>query len=665
MSLHIRRRLLAAVAFGSLAAAGLAVAAPAPASAARPAVIREAAEAVPGQYIVTLRADEPVGVTAHELADEHDGEVLDVYRHSLRGFAVEMSRADALDLSQDPSVVAVEEDGVVRATTTQANPPWGLDRIDQRDLPLDHAFTYDASGTGVTAFIIDTGIRITHTEFGGRASIGTDTVGDGQNGNDCAGHGTHVAGTIGSSTYGVAKAVSLVAVRVLNCEGSGSYSGVIAGVDWVTAHHSGPSVANMSLGGGASTAMDNAVRASIASGVTFAVAAGNEHVSACNSSPARTPEAITVGSTTSTDARSSFSNYGSCLDLFAPGSSILSTWNSSDTATNTISGTSMATPHVAGVAAAYLQTHPTATAAEVAAALVADATTGHVTDARPGSPNLLLHEGSAATPPPPGAPPNDLFANGQVLSGDNGSVAGTTALATKESGEPNHAGNPGGHSVWYRWTAPSDGTLTVNTAGSAFNTLLAAYTGGAVNALTLQAANDDTGGPQSMVQFGVTSGTTYHLAVDGRKGASGDLTLGWSFAGIPPPPGGPANDLFADAELISGASGSTAGTSTDATKEAGEPDHAGNAGGASVWYRWTAPSSGMLTVDTFGSGFDTLLAAYTGSSVNGLTLKASNNDTSGSQSRIAFKVSAGITYWIAVDGAGGASGSVALAWSLA
>ena len=529
------RLTFARLAVATLALTSLAVPAAAGPAGATPerGRIRDVAHAVPGQYIVTLR-DSADGVrsTADDLADEHDGDVLDVYRNSLRGFSVEMSRTEALDLSLDPSVAAVEEDAVLEATATQSAPPWGLDRVDQRDLPLNSSYGYTTTGLGVTAYVIDTGIRIGHTDFGGRARVGVDTVGDGQNGNDCNGHGTHVAGTIGGSTYGVAKAVSLVAVRVLGCNGSGYTSGVISGVDWVAANHRGPSVANMSLGGGASAALDSAVRNAIASGVTFAVAAGNENADACSGSPARTGEALTVGATGSNDARASFSNYGTCVDLFAPGVSIASDWSTSNTATATLSGTSMATPHVAGVAATYLEANPGAAPAVVGAAIVASATTGKVSGGGTGSPDRLLYAQagtSAPPPPPPATPANDAFASAQVILGTSGSVTGSSTRATKESGEPAHAGNTGGASVWYRWTAPRSGTLVVTTAGSGFDTLLAGYTGSAVYALSRRASNDDTGGTlQSRVQFFVSSGTTYRIAVDGYSRANGAVRLNWS-----------------------------------------------------------------------------------------------------------------------------------------
>ncbi|WP_406304955.1 S8 family peptidase [Streptomyces sp. NBC_00885] len=318
------------------------------------------------------------------------------YRSVLQGFSATMSGEKAAKLAADPRVAYVEQNATVRLNDTQANPTWGIDRIDQRNLPLSKSYTYKTTASNVNAYIIDTGIRTSHSEFGGRASVGTDTVGGGQNGQDCNGHGTHVAGTVGGRTYGVAKAVKLIAVRVLNCQGSGTTAGVIAGIDWVTAHAKKPAVANMSLGGGVNTSLDNAVKKSIASGVSYAIAAGNGNflglpANACNYSPARVPEAITVGATDNADRRASFSNYGTCLDLFAPGVNITSSWKDSDTATNTISGTSMATPHTAGIAALYLSTHATATPAQVRDAIVNGATTGKVQDPRTGSPNKLLY----------------------------------------------------------------------------------------------------------------------------------------------------------------------------------------------------------------------------------------------------------------------------------
>jgi aqualysin 1 len=348
--------------------------------------------AVSGRYIVVFKPGTPAAQVsaAAEHARGLGGQVDFVYESALTGFAGNFPEQAVFGLSHNPNIDFIEADQVITIDATQSPATWGLDRIDQRNLPLNNTYNYNFTGAGVIAYIIDTGIRVSHNEFGGRASIGTDTVGDGQNGNDCNGHGTHVAGTVGGNTYGVAKGVSLVAVRVLNCSGSGSTSGVIAGIDWVTSHHTAKAVANMSLGGSPSTALDNAVRNSIANGVVYAIAAGNSNRNACNFSPARTAEAITVGATTSTDARASYSNKGSCLDLFAPGSSITSAWNTSNTATNTISGTSMATPHVAGVAALYLQDH-TATPQQVRDAMVGAATPNVVGNPGKGSPNRMLY----------------------------------------------------------------------------------------------------------------------------------------------------------------------------------------------------------------------------------------------------------------------------------
>jgi aqualysin 1 len=358
------------------------------------------------RYIVTLKSG--VGnpdTLADQLTRAHGGVLHVVYRHALKGFVLTLPEPAVAALSQHPLVQAIEPDQLMMATITQPNATWGLDRIDQRTLPRNTSYTYSSTGTGVRVYIMDTGIRTTHSEFAGRASVGFDAFGG--SGLDCNGHGTHVAGTVAGNTWGVAKAAQVVAVRVLDCAGSGTTSGVIAGIDWVTGNHIKPAVVNMSLAGAASSALDNAVNNSIAAGVTYVVAAGNANANACNSSPARVPAVLTVGSSTKADARSSFSNWGTCLDLFAPGSSITSAWYQSDTQAVTISGTSMASPHVAGAAALYLESYPQATATQVASAIIGAATTGVITSPS-GSPNRLLYTVFApdtSTPPPPPPPP--------------------------------------------------------------------------------------------------------------------------------------------------------------------------------------------------------------------------------------------------------------------
>jgi subtilisin family serine protease len=352
-------------------------------------------------FIVVLRDSvSNASPVAAEHAHRFGADVTYVYNDALKGYAARMAPGQLAGLQADARVASVERDGEMTATaTTQSGATWGLDRIDQRTLPLSGTFTYTSTGAAVKAYVIDTGIRTTHSQFGGRAINGADAVDGSLPAADCNGHGTHVAGTIGGSAYGVAKSVTLVAVRVLDCNGSGSVSGVIAGINWVTADHQAgqPAVANMSLGGSGSTALDTAVRNSIADGVSYAVAAGNGNPGgiaqdACKSSPARVGEAMTVGATNSSDAKASWSNYGTCVDWFAPGVGITSAWNSSDSATNTISGTSMATPHTTGVAALYLQSNPGGSPATVRDALYAKTTKGIVTSSRTTNNHLLFSD---------------------------------------------------------------------------------------------------------------------------------------------------------------------------------------------------------------------------------------------------------------------------------
>jgi subtilisin family serine protease len=396
----MKKRTLAAVSLVFTAACATETSAPPAMTEVLPvtAAAKEQGELVPGQYIVVFNEDvKQAKLKAKEKADKHGGKLKHAYEHAIRGFSAELSAEALVELAKDKDVAYIEQDRVIRLTATQTGATWGLDRVDQRNLPLSTTYTYAATGSGVTAYIIDTGILLTHSEFGGRASSGFDAVTSGGGAIDCNGHGTHVAGTVGGATHGVAKSVSLVAVRVLDCAGSGTTAGVIAGIDWVTANHTAgtPAVANMSLGGGASSALDAAVSRSIADGVTYAIAAGNGNFlgfaqDACRTSPARVGQAITVSATDKSDRKASWANFGTCLDIFAPGVGITSSWYTGATATSTISGTSMAAPHVAGVAALYLQGNGGASPQQVRDALVAAATTGKVTSPGRNSPNRLL-----------------------------------------------------------------------------------------------------------------------------------------------------------------------------------------------------------------------------------------------------------------------------------
>ena len=372
---------------------------------------------VRGQYIVTLKD----GVSPSAMSDEEkDGgvNVLFVYSEAVNGFAAQLSDEDVERLDKDPRVQSIEQDSFVVLQADQENPPWGLDRIDQRRLPLNSRFSYNETGSGVTAYVIDTGIRGDHVDFGGRVNSGYTAIRDAYGTTDCNGHGTHVAGTIGGSTWGVAKSTTLVPVRVLNCSGSGWTSGVIAGIDWSIANHEAgsPAVANMSLAGLRSLSFNAAVARGVADGIVFVVAAGNNNRDACGYSPASESSAITVGAIGSTDVRASFSNFGACLDVFAPGVSIVSAWRTSSSAIRSLSGTSMASPHVAGVVALQLQSDPTATPAQIATRITNASTPDIVGNKGTNSPNLLVFTGGAWEAPSPVAPsaPTSLSALGGV-----------------------------------------------------------------------------------------------------------------------------------------------------------------------------------------------------------------------------------------------------------
>jgi subtilisin family serine protease len=357
------------------------------------ASVKPDGDVIEGSYIVVFNDDVSEDETegkAKVKAAKGNGNLKNVYKHALKGFSADLSDEAVAELRADPDVAYVEADQVYTIDATQSGATWGIDRIDQRNRPLSGTYTYNTTASNVYAYIIDTGIRTSHTQFGGRASNVYDAFGG--TGNDCNGHGTHVAGTVGGSTYGVAKGVRLRGLRVLNCSGSGSTSGIIAALDWLRVNHTKPAVGNMSLGGGYSSSLNSAVNDLSNAGVFMAVAAGNSNANACNYSPASAANATSVASSTSSDAKSSFSNYGSCVHVYAPGSSITSAWHTSTTATNTISGTSMASPHVAGVAALYKATNTGASSSTVRSWITSNATTGVISGNPSGTPNRLLYK---------------------------------------------------------------------------------------------------------------------------------------------------------------------------------------------------------------------------------------------------------------------------------
>ncbi len=576
---------------------------------------------IPGRYIVTV---DP-GLAPAAVAQSAAAAPRALFTHAVNGFVADLTSAQLAALARDPAVDRIEQDRVVATMATQSGATWGLDRIDQPALPLNGTYVYDRTGVGVRAYIIDTGVLGTHTQFAGRMATGYTAIADGNGTTDCNGHGTHVAGTVAGSVHGVAKAATIVPVRVLGCTGSGSTSGVIAGVDWVVADHQAgqPAVANMSLGGGASSTLDAAIARGTADGVTFVVAAGNSNADACTQSPARAPSAITVGSSTSTDARSSFSNWGTCLDLFAPGSGITSAWHTSTTATNTISGTSMASPHAAGVAALLLEAEPAASPATITSRMLAQTTPSVVQGAGTGSPNLLLASRIAAPVP-------------ITLPGAPRSLAATTASQriTLTWDIPLDAGG----------AAITDYVIQQSTAGGAWATLADGVSGSVGHTVT-----------------GLVNGTQYAYRVAAVNSAGQGA---WSATATATPQPSQLNDDFDGPVVIATTPGSVTGTTVGATRQAGEPSHGGYGASASIWYRWTAPAAGTMTVTTAGSAYDTLLGAYTGTSVGALTRLADNDDSDGTlQSRVVFPVAAGTVYSIAIDGYGGQTGATRLNWS--
>jgi subtilisin family serine protease len=489
----------------------LSIAVAQPAAAAVGEVLGEGrADAIKDSYIVQIKdSASPKAAsasTARDLTAKHGGQVRVAWQHALNGFAVTMNADQARRMAADARVDYVQQDAAVRIADTQPNPPsWGLDRIDQRDRPLDNSYTYNTTASNVHVYVIDTGIRISHSTFGGRATWGFNAIDT--NNTDCNGHGTHVAGTIGGSQYGVAKGAQLVAVKVLNCAGSGSFAQVVNGINWVTQNAIKPAVANMSLGAaGSDTATENAVRNSIASGVTYAIASGNSNQNACNFTPAKVAEAITVNASDTSDVRATFSNFGTCTDIFAPGVNITSSWMTNDTATNTISGTSMASPHVAGGAALWLADHPGDSAAAVQAALIANSSLDKISNPGTGSPNRLLFTNITGDPGPGNPsvtnPGNQTTTVGTAVNLQLSATGGTPPYTWTVTGLPPGLSASTGGLITGAPTTAGTYTVTATVSDSASKTGSATFT------WTVNPVGGCTGAGQKIANPGFESGAT-------------------------------------------------------------------------------------------------------------------------------------------------------------
>jgi len=595
----------------------------------------EGMEAVPGEYVVKIKPGTGTAAMSSVLTILGD-DIVTSYSNVFRGFHARLSDVQVKQLVDNPAVAYVEPNYVMTITGEQVNPPsWGLDRIDQQNLPLNQLYIDRATGQGVTAYIVDTGVE-SRPDFAARLVAGrnfspnANNATDPNNTTDCNGHGTHVAGTVGGTSYGVAKQVTIVPVRVLGCSGSGTSTSLLGGLDWIISNHTGttPAVANFSLGfNGIAQAIDDGIQRVINDGVIVAVAAGNSSMPACNYSPARQGNAITVGSTTSTDARSSFSNYGSCVDLFAPGSSITSTWCTGTGCGNyngvrTISGTSMATPHVAGAVAVLWSTDLTRSAATVTSDLLASVSLGKVSNPGSGSPNKLLYV-SPGTGTAPQAP-----------TGLTASVSGGVVTVT--------------------WTAPTN----VGSSPITGYTVSSSTGGGTCSWSTGPLTCTISGLAPSSTPYTFTAVATNQWGSSASSAASNGVTITTT------------NDFFVGATTVTGSSGTTNSNNRWATVETNEPSlvYSSGSGGATIWFRYDAPASGPLVVNTMGSNFDTVLTVYrvnSADTITGITQMGANDDSAGTlQSTVSVNVVQGTRYYFRVGSWGAGRGDVKLNWSL-